>query len=195
MTGANTAAGGGAPAARADQVVQGAMRDRNMAHKKEAATLKECFGLLVDAGLIFEGQHDEQRVAETQEAGRELLVLQAKVDVNSKIINEILGGGGARRQGETLAQYLARRMEELESSAPPDAYKSHALWLRMRQELWNVHHEGEPLPEQAGTDELVVVRKANLICPLTTSQLEEPVKNPACGHVFSKAVVTEFMQR
>jgi hypothetical protein len=171
------------------------MRDRSQAHKKEVAALKECFMLLVEAGVVFEGQRDEDKVAEVQETGRELLQLQAKVDTNSKIINEVFNGAGSRRNGETLGQYLARRMEELEGAGRPDAYAAHPLWMRLRQDLWNVHHEGEPLPERAGDGELVVVRKVVLVCPLTTETLEAPQKNPECGHVYSRAAVNEYMQR
>ncbi len=199
LGGANVVAAAAAPAAsgggRPDQGVLASMRDRSMAHKKEVAALRECFGLLVDAGVVFEGQHDESNVAQVQETACELLQLHAKVDTNSKIINEVFNGAGARRNGETLGQYLARRMEELEGAGRPDAYTAHPLWQRLRQELWNVHHEGEPLPEQAGDQELVVVRKTVLLCPLTTELLEQPLKNPECGHVYSKAAVTEYMQR
>lgn len=47
---------------------------------------------------------------------------------------------------------MERRVQELDSSRArlPDAFTRHENWIKMRQELWNVHHAGEPLPELAG---------------------------------------------
>lgn len=197
FTGANAAPGGDdAPRSRPDVAVQALMRERSTAHKKEVKELQQSFALLKDAAVIFEGEKDKVLVQEAEGVAREWLLLLAKVDTNSKIINELFGGH--QREGESLTQFMSRRMGELESSVKEDSYKQHSLWLSMRQEVWNVHHEGEPLPEQlenAGDGEIVVVRKAALICPLTTQTLEEPVKNPACGHVYSKAAAVDFMQR
>jgi hypothetical protein len=186
---------GEAGRARADVSVQSVMRERNGAHKKDVTMLQSSFSVLKDAAVIFETDRDEGKVDEVQEIAREWLQLLAKVDTNSKIINELFGGN--QREGETLTQFMARRLEELESSVKEDAYKQHALWLSLRQELWNVHHEGEPLPEQlnGNNDEIVVVRRAALVCPLTTATVEEPVKNSECGHVYSKSAVTEYVQR
>ncbi len=47
---------------------------------------------------------------------------------------------------------MERRVQELDDARArnPDAYTRHDNWIKMRQEVWNVHHAGEPLPEQAG---------------------------------------------
>lgn len=198
FSGANAVGGGSGDGGRGrvDVSVQSAMRERSATHKKEVQMLQQAFGVLKDAAVVFETDKDEKLVSEAQDIAREWLQLLSKVDTNSKIINELFNGN--QREQESLTQFMARRLGELESSVKQDAYKQHNLWLGMRQEIWNVHHEGEPLPEQlenAGDGEIVVVRKTALVCPLTTQLLEAPVKNPACGHVYSKAAAVEYQQR
>ena len=57
-----------------------------------------------------------------------------------------------------------------------------------------MHHPGEPLPENAG-DDLFVAKAVNLKCPLSLETLVNPMKNPACGHSYSKDEVESYMQR
>ena len=202
FTGSNVVSA--APAGRVDGQLQTALRERSAAHKKEVSVLTECFGVLRDAALVFETAREKERVDEVREAGRELLELMGQVDVNGRIINELFAG--QQKEGETLTEFVARRMGELERAKRPEAYKGHRLWQGMRKELWDVNHEGEPLPAEEGEggggggggmdeEEVAVAKKISLVCPLTTAQLEHPVRNPACGHVFSKAAATEYIQR
>jgi hypothetical protein len=182
--------------ARVDISIQGAMRERSAAHKKEAGMLTQAFAVLKDAAVIFESSNDKELVEQAQDVARDWLLLMAKVDTNSKIINELHNGN--QRDDESLTQFMSRRMGELESTFKPDSYKQHNLWMGMRQEIWNVHHEGELMPEQlenAGEDDVVLVRRAALTCPFTTQTLVDPVKNSVCGHVFSRAAAVEYQQR
>ena len=121
--------------------------------------------------------------------------LLAKMDVNTKIINEMHQGTHVRGR-ESMTEFMARRLGELESSVNPDSFQRHPLWTAMRQDLWAVHHPDSPLPELAG-DEVAVVggRKLNLTCPLTQLQLEDPVRAAVCGHTFSRNAIETYLQR
>ncbi len=121
--------------------------------------------------VLFEQELMSDKVAEVTELGREIMMLQANLDSNLLVLRDLIGGehqvrGGPRarrvrvcltraalqKTGETQTKYMERRVQELDSSRArnPEAYTRHENWIRMRQELWAVHHPGEPLPEQAG---------------------------------------------
>lgn len=51
--------------------------------------------------------------------------------------------------------------------------------------------EGEDLE---GDEELMMGQvQRSLVCPLTQKELENPVKNTACGHVYSKEGKNNFL--
>lgn len=50
--------------------------------------------------------------------------------------------------------------------------------------------EGNKMMEGGDEEDLVVqAGKPSLKCPLTQRLLEDPVKSPECGHVFSRAAI------
>ena len=121
-----------------------------------------------------------------------MLDLLAKVDVNTSIINELFRG--TNNDEETLTEFMARRIGELESKRDAGAYEKHQLWMELREDIWKVHHPHEPLPEFAN-DELYVARQVNLTCPLSQAPLDDPVKNPVCGHNYSRDAAEQYMKR
>ena len=132
------------------------------------------------------------KLDEVKETAKELLDLLAKVDTNSAIINELFKG--KLPDDETMTEYMSRRMGELEGSRSANGYEKHHLWQRLREDVWHVHHPDEPLPDQAG-DELFIARKTNLKCPLSTELLDEPMKNPVCGHTYSREAAEQYIAR
>lgn len=85
----------------------------------------------------------------------------------------------------------------------------------MQQEVWDVHHEGQPMPEQEG-DDLVLVGapRVSANCPITgvsgvspkfsmesnlrgerQTLLEDPVKSTRCQHTYSRAAITASIQK
>jgi SUMO ligase MMS21 Smc5/6 complex component len=79
--------------------------------------------------------------------------------------------------------------------------KQHKKWREFRQEVWRVHHEGQPLPEDEELLEEsggVIVAGAdtiNTICPITRQTLVKPVRNTHCGHVYSYDAIMDHITK
>lgn len=67
---------------------------------------------------------------------------------------------------------------------------------QLRRRLWELQHPGEALPEEKD-EELVLVGGAardELLCPLTKLPLEQPVRNAACRHLYSRPALLLYVK-
>lgn len=49
--------------------------------------------------------------------------------------------------------------------------------------------------EDEENDAMIQVSRPSLRCPLTQQQLVDPVRNQACGHVYSRAAILALLQQ
>lgn len=56
--------------------------------------------------------------------------------------------------------------------------------------LWAIHHEGQVFPKDANND-IAILESAiqSNICPITRAELDNPVQNQSCGHVYSRDAI------
>ncbi|EPS60534.1 hypothetical protein M569_14272, partial [Genlisea aurea] len=74
-------------------------------------------------------------------------------------------------------------------------------WLRQfREAIWNVHHEGQPMPGEEQEDIVMTSTQCNLLnatCPLTGKplpELNEPVRSMDCKHVYEKKGIMQHIR-
>jgi hypothetical protein len=70
----------------------------------------------------------------------------------------------------------------------------------LHRKLWRIHHNGEPMPsDDAGDDsdeDLEIVGGGEISkCPITTDDMEDPVKNGLCGHIYSRGGIESLLQQ
>lgn len=63
---------------------------------------------------------------------------------------------------------------------------------QLKRKLWDLQHEGEPMPGEEDED-LVVVEKerTHFMCPLSQEDFVDPVQAP-CGHTFSRLAMKSY---
>eukprot|EP01098_Paradermamoeba_levis_P002536 TRINITY_DN12929_c0_g1_i1.p1 TRINITY_DN12929_c0_g1~~TRINITY_DN12929_c0_g1_i1.p1 ORF type:complete len:219 (-),score=63.64 TRINITY_DN12929_c0_g1_i1:210-866(-) len=96
---------------------------------------------------------------------------------------------------ETFERFLATEKKERKQREAQEK-KQHPKLKEFRQKIWRVHHKDTPLPEEEN-EELVIMAtndEADILCPLTRKELEEPMKNQTCGHVYSKEAIYSYIK-
>lgn len=100
------------------------------------------------------------------------------------------------------AAYLKREMEELSSRIWVGVVTLHPHFhlcssCSNQGTTQSINHEGVPMEKSGMEDadeELVCVgEQVSNICPILQSELVEPVKNPDCSHVYSKAGIEQLL--
>eukprot|EP00466_Bigelowiella_natans_P002230 jgi/Bigna1/82535/fgenesh1_pg.93_\ len=65
---------------------------------------------------------------------------------------------------------------------------------KFKREIWEVNHQGEPMPGDDDEDLVAVDMKRNFKCPITKDTLENPVKNQTCGHIYSREAIMTLLK-
>lgn len=78
--------------------------------------------------------------------------------------------------------WYKKRFDELQAeSERSGSWKRQEKYRELRVQLWGINHHGEPLPDEEGDEDLMVVRtqEESFICPITKVEFVEPFKK--CG--------------
>ncbi|KAI9490462.1 zinc-finger of the MIZ type in Nse subunit-domain-containing protein [Zychaea mexicana] len=81
-------------------------------------------------------------------------------------------------------------------------YKTHDYYQTFRQEVWEVNHRDEQIPdsddgEDDDDDDDIAVNavKQAVKCPITQTYLENPVTSRVCKHTYSKHAIMELIRK
>jgi len=152
-----------------------------------------CMGISIDIAQALQEQGDAAQVSELEDTIKEYINLEAKIKSHTTALAGLKNHINANnvKLGEA---YKKLRTADKE---PPD-FKSHTKYKEFRQKIWAVDHPNQPLPDEQDEDIVLMNTQGNdnqFICPLTRSELDSPLKNNSCGHVYSKDAILDYMKR
>jgi len=119
-------------------------------------------------------------------------------DIQMGVLQEMDVQLSAGHQIEDLAQefkvrVLEKKNELLNANTKPRRHHDHARWKEFQDEV-----AGEAVDE-VDDDDMEDVQfdsqKISLKCPITKTTFVDPVMNPACKHVYSRAAIAQLMDR
>ncbi|KAJ2780871.1 hypothetical protein H4R18_003201 [Coemansia javaensis] len=152
------------------------------------------------AALDLEELGDGDKVAEVDAALRALLDAQHRLGVERDVVAQLAARGDADGAAAEYAAEWEARVGEYEALSAGRRYGRSAQYREFRQQVWDVRHEGEPMPadsgDEAGADEDLVIAGArmNYRCPIAASWLVAPLTSKTCGHSFSKDAIMSYIQ-
>lgn len=150
--------------------------------------------LATEVAVALEEQGEGEKVQNLDEAMQSYITMEKLLQDHATIIGEVRNVL-RNEEGETnLVELIDRRHAE---AAEEDAqFQRHPRYREFRQKVWKVHHPDEALPDEANDDLVVMATQDenNLMCPITRKLLVEPVKNPVCGHLYSKEAILAHMK-
>jgi len=139
-----------------------------------------------------------------QQVGEAEALLHSLLDLESHVTQHITALGETKQaigqgalayrfdeDGQTQAEAAAidlaadfkKTVTALAAAVPQEPavrYRKHPKYLEFKRKVWDVSHPGEPMPDEAD-EELLVMRPRgethlDLLCPITRTLLKDPVK-------------------
>ncbi|KAJ2360552.1 hypothetical protein H4R23_000964 [Coemansia sp. Cherry 401B] len=155
------------------------------------------------AALDLEELGDSERVAEIDASLRKLIDAQYRLDLERSLVTRLATQLDSLDNVE--AEYLSsweQGMAEYQALDDSGKYGRNEKYRDFRQQLWDLTHEGEPMPSLFGDgggneeDEDLVIAGAriNYRCPVTTSWLVDPVTSKTCKHSFSREAILDYIR-
>lgn len=120
------------------------------------------------------------------------LGLVQKMDVNTKVLKKINKGDYGDQEP---TEFMADQVEEFEAKSVPESFKQHKWWKKMLEDVWEVHHEDEPMPGQEDEEVVISKKPRTLKCPLTQKLMKKPVRNTVCGHAYEGEAIKDYVRR
>lgn len=101
-----------------------------------------------------------------------------------------------------IEDIFKEKLSSLEKNSKVSDLDSHPKVKEFREKLWNIHHQGEPMPQtntQPGTqDEDIIMSQAPVEqtkCPLTLKDMVKPMKSKICGHNYEQDAIFQHISR
>ncbi|KAJ2455554.1 hypothetical protein EV183_000031 [Coemansia sp. RSA 2336] len=152
------------------------------------------------AGLDLEELGETDSIDILDKAMRQLIDVQHHMDVETSLISQLTQSDTSAVETEYLSSW-EQSMSKYEHMSDASKYGRNDKYRDFRQQLWDVGHEGEPMPrlfadEADESDEELVIAGARLTyrCPVTTSWLVDPVTSKVCKHSFSREAILNFIR-
>ncbi|KAJ2844259.1 hypothetical protein IWW36_005255 [Coemansia brasiliensis] len=154
------------------------------------------------AGLDLEELGESDSIDTIDKAMRKLIDAQHCMDIESSLVAQLSSQLDTSAVETDYLSSWEQSMSKYENMSEASKYGRNEKYRDFRQQLWDVNHEGEPMPRlfagQAGdeSDEELVIAGARLTyrCPVTTSWLVDPVTSKQCKHSFSKEAILNFIR-
>ncbi|KAJ1745863.1 hypothetical protein LPJ77_001777 [Coemansia sp. RSA 2523] len=154
------------------------------------------------AGLDLEELGETDSAMQVEASLRKLLDAQHQLDVERSLVTRLATEQDMADNAE--AEYLAsweQSMATYNEQSDAAKYGKNTTYKEFREQLWEVRHDGEPMPRLFGdngdeSDEDLVIAGArmNYRCPVTTSWLVDPVTSKVCNHSYSKDAIVDYIR-
>lgn len=108
-------------------------------------------------------------------------------------VAELVSGAGVADPEAAFLERYEAALSAYKSKSDPERFAGNEDYKKFREEVWNVTHPGVALPDEGPVDEdadiVVGTQTISLLCPYSKTMLVDPVANPDCNHVYSRANV------
>ncbi|XP_028793012.1 E3 SUMO-protein ligase MMS21-like [Neltuma alba] len=160
---------------------------------------RRIIGLVKEIAVDLEKDKQSDMVKELEDAVVELLDKSEDFAHFSSAIQSV---ADRYQPGEELTDFKklfeedASKVKANSSSDP----KRNPLMRQFKEAVWNVHHEGQPMPGEEQEDIVMTSTQSNILntkCPITgkhVTDLVEPVRSMECRHVYEKQAIMQFMR-
>ncbi|KAJ2723771.1 hypothetical protein GGI07_002389 [Coemansia sp. Benny D115] len=156
------------------------------------------------AALDLEETEQGSQVSRVDTALRSLIDTQQQLEIEQALLTQLISRSAAEDGSTGVGEYqrsFDRKMKQYVEASEAERYGGSAAYVEFRRQLWELRHEGEPMAPlftdtaDEGDDVLVAGARATYKCPITATWLIEPVTSDTCGHSFSRAAITQYLQR
>ncbi|KAK7244233.1 hypothetical protein RIF29_39052 [Crotalaria pallida] len=155
--------------------------------------------LMKDIAVELEKDGMSDKVKELEDAVLELASLS---ELSVHFSSAVQAFANRYQPGEELTDFHKVFEDEIKQfkANPPSDPKKHSLVRQFKEAVWNVHHEGQPMPGEEQEDIVMTSTQSSILnktCPLTgkpVTELQEPVRSMECKHIYEKKAMMKYIQ-
>ncbi|KAJ1940489.1 hypothetical protein GGF37_003953 [Kickxella alabastrina] len=137
---------------------------------------------------------------------RQLLDTQHMVRLEQELVGQTAHAADLESAAPRYTRAWEKEQSAYSEKSNAEKYAASALYREFRQQVWDLKHDGEPMPrlfhaggggeEEEESDEDLVISGAKLTykCPVSQSWLIDPMTSKLCGHSFSKDAILAYVR-
>ncbi|KAJ2799524.1 hypothetical protein H4R20_004407 [Coemansia guatemalensis] len=155
------------------------------------------------AALDLEEIGESEKVSEIDSSLRALIDAQHRLEVERALVTRLATQLDSETAEKEYMTGWQKNISKYEKMSEASKYGKNDMYREFRQQIWDVKHEGEPMPnlfegEQGGDDsdeDLVIAgARVNYRCPVTATWLTDPVTSKVCKHSFSREAILDYIR-
>ncbi|KAF7822680.1 putative exonuclease domain-containing protein [Senna tora] len=160
---------------------------------------RRVIGLMKEIAVDLEKDMQSDMVKNLEDSVAELLDVSEDFAHFSSAVQSV---ADKYQPGEELTDFKKLFEDEtskFKANASSDPRK-HPLMRQFKEAVWNVHHEGQPMPGEEQEDIIMTHTQCNILnikCPLTgkpVTELAEPVRSMECRHIYEKKPIMQYIK-
>ncbi|KAK8953945.1 E3 SUMO-protein ligase MMS21 [Platanthera zijinensis] len=160
--------------------------------------IRKSLGIIKNIAVDLEKARRSDKVKELEKVFLELLESHDNCTHLSEAILRTGQNYQNSDQPTDFRKHLEDEVEKLKKAAPFVPLESR-FYRQFKEAIWNVHHEGQPMPGEEQEDIVMTSTQSillNMTCPLTGKpivELENPIRSMDCKHVYEKDPVMHYI--
>ncbi|KAK4782163.1 hypothetical protein SAY86_016265 [Trapa natans] len=164
-----------------------------------ASEIRKSIDRLRNIALDLERENQSQKVKELENAVLELIEIYEECQLFSSAVRSVGDAYEPEPELTIFGKLFDNEMAKLRgpSSSNP---QNHPLLRKFRQEIWDVHHHGQPMPGDEQEDIVMTSTQTNILnaaCPLSGKpviELSSPVRGKDCKHIYDKEAILGYIK-
>ncbi|KAI4388279.1 hypothetical protein MLD38_000621 [Melastoma candidum] len=164
-----------------------------------ATEILKAFGMLKSVAVALEKENQHEKVKELENAVIELLETYEDCMSFSKAIKSVEKKYEPGPELTDFSKLFGSEISKVKAKSAPIT-KHHPLIRQFMEAIWNVHHEGQPLPGDEQEEIVMTNTQGNLLnvtCPLSGKPviaLTAPVRSVQCQHIYEREAVLQYVR-
>ncbi|KAJ1723899.1 hypothetical protein LPJ53_001808 [Coemansia erecta] len=158
--------------------------------------IEQAVRLCTITGLDLSDIGDTAKVQQVDQTLRSLIDTQQSLALEQRLISQAASSLDSETAESQYSRGYERETRKYAAMDERERYGESVVYREFRQQLWDLKHEGEPMPalfggeegeeDQEEEEELVFAgARITYKCPITATWLTDPVTSKKCKHSFS----------
>ncbi|KAM7250889.1 hypothetical protein ACFE04_022772 [Oxalis oulophora] len=162
------------------------------------ADMRKAFASMKEIARDLERDDQSLMVKELENGLAELVETYEDCQHQTSAIHSVTNAYQLGPQLTDFKKLLDDEFAKRKASSSSDP-QNHPFMRQFREAVWNVHHQGQPMPGDDDEDIIMTSTQSvllNVTCPLTgrpVIELQEPVRSMDCKHIYEKKAIMQHM--
>ncbi|XP_071958663.1 E3 SUMO-protein ligase NSE2-like [Antedon mediterranea] len=154
---------------------------------------------------LVEYDGKSEQLKEMENTMLEMIALERSLDQFKQAVDtvrqQVANDSNIGSSEVSVIKMLESTVKELEAEDNKTPLEEHDHYQDMQKQIWQVQNPGSVYqPSQSETEfedsqEFVMTQmEISLKCPITQSEMTEPMKNKHCGHSYEKAAISNYIR-